>query len=299
MKRRVLVGASLVALVLAPPPVPAQEAPPILKPFVLDEGGQPIPRAEPVEKAPPRPELVARPVATPKPAPAPPATPKVSGVVAPPKPLATPGPPEPGDPGTIRLTPTGTPRPPDQLQLDVANGYYSMKKYEQAAPEYEKYLALYPNTEQRPDALFRLGESYRHKGTVNAARNAYETLLAQFQNGDFIGPAAYRLAEIYYADKQYRDALALYRKASVRLKEPAVANSAKFFTGRTLEALGQKLEARIAYEDLVATSENNPFQDASRLSLALLLKDAGRTADALKQIQLLATTGRCGRWLRA
>ena len=270
MKRRVLVGVSLVALVLAPPPVPAQEAKaPVLKPFVLDENGQAIPRAEPV--APPKP-----------------ATPKPAGVVAPPKPLATPGPPEPGEPGTIRLTPAGTPRPPDQLQLDVANGYYSMKKYEQAAPEYEKYLTLYPNTEQRPDALFRLGESYRHKGTVNAARNAYETLLAQFQNGEFIGPAAYRLAEIYYADKQYRDALALYRKASVRLKEPAVANSAKFFTGRTLEALGQKLDARIAYEDLAATSENNPFQDASRLSLALLLKDAGRTADALKQIQLLA-----------
>ena len=269
MKLRVFAGGCAVALGFAPVSGQAQEAPPaILKPFVLDENGQPIPRAEPV----------VRPVATPK----------VSGVVTPPRPLATPAPPEPGEPGTIRITPAGTPRSPDLLQLDVANGYYSAKRYELAAPEYEKYLALYPNTEQRPDALFRLGESYRHKGTVNAAKNAYETLLAQYQNGDFIGPAAYRLAEIYYTDKQYRDALALYRKASVRLKEPAVANSAKFFTGRTLEALGQKADARIAYEDLVTAAEHNPFQDASRLSLALLLKEAGRTPEALKQIQVLA-----------
>ena len=281
MKRRTFVGVSLVALGLALPPMQAQDPqPPVLKPFSLDENGKPIPRAEPVEKPVPKAEPVVRPAATPQPV-----KPKNDTVVAPPKPMT---PPELEDPGTIRIGPAGVPRSPEQLQIDVANGYYGRKMFDLAAPEYEKFLGLYQNSAQRPEALFRLGESYRRTGTMNAARNAYETLLAQFQNGEFIGPAAYRLAEIYYADKQYRDALALYRKASVRLKEPAVTNSAKFFIGRTLEALGQKLDARIAYEDLLATSENNPFQDASRLSLALLLKDAGRTPDALKHIQVLA-----------
>ena len=270
MRHRTLVGVSLVALGLAQPLMQAQDAPPVLKPFALDEDGRPIPRAQPVEKPIPKAE---------------PVKPKPPGVVAPPKPIAAP---EPEDPGTIRIGPAGTPRSPEQLQIDVANGYYSKKMFDLAAPEYEKYLSLYAGGELRPEALFRLGESYRRNGTLNAARNAYETLLAQYQNGEFIGPAAYRLADLYYADKQFRDALALYRKASVRLKDPAVANSAKFFTGRTLEALGQKMDARISYEDLAAINENNPFQDASRLSLALLLKEGGRTADALKQIQMLA-----------
>ena len=282
MKRQVLAGVSLVALVLAP--AHAQEAQPqILKPFKLDEVGKPIPRAEPVA---PRAEPVVKPAPAADPAAPPkPVKPKPAGVVAPPRAMPVP---EPEDPGTIRIAPTGTPRSPEQLQLDVANGYYSRKMFELAAPEYEKFTTLYPNSEQRPDALFRLGESYRRNGAMNAARNAYETLLAQYQNGDFIGPAAYRLAEIYYQAKEFREALALYRKASVRLKDPAVTNSAKFFTGRTLEALGQKADARVAYEDLVAANDNNPFQDASRLSLALLLKDGGRTAEALKQITVLA-----------
>ncbi len=271
MKRRVFAGVSLVALVFAPPETRAQEAQTqVLKPFALDEDGKPIPRAQPVEKPVPKAE---------------PVKPKPGGVVAPPKPMTAP---EPEDPGTIRIGPAGTPRSPEQLQIDVANGYYGKKMFDLAAPEFEKFVSLYPNSELRPDALFRLGESYRRNGTINAARNAYETLLAQYQNGEFIGPAAYRLAEIYYADKQFREALALYRKASVRLRDPAVANSAKFFTGRTLEALGQKMDARIAYEDLAATNTNNPFQDASRLSLALLLKESDRTAEALKQIQVLA-----------
>ncbi len=125
----------------------------------------------------------------------------------------------------------------------------------------------------------------RHIGNNNAAKNAYEMLLGQFGTGDFIGPAAYRLADLYYQEKQFRDALTLYRKASVRLKEPTVANAAKFFSAAVLEALGQKLEARMAYEDLVSAPKDNPFYDASRLSLALLLKDSARTADAIKQIR--------------
>lgn len=206
-------------------------------------------------------------------------------MVAPPKPIAVP---DPSDPGTIRVTPSGTPRSAEQLQIDLANGYYARKMFDLAAPEYEKFLTVYPTSAMRPEALFRLGESYRRNGTQNAARNAYETLLSQFQAGEFIGPAAYRLAEMCYAEKQYRDAVNLYRKAAVRLKDPAVANSAKFFTGRSLEALGQKLDARVAYEDLASTAENNPFQDASRLSAALLLKEGGRTADAVKQMQVLS-----------
>ena len=41
------------------------------------------------------------------------------------------------------------------------------------------------------------------------------------------------------------------------------------------------MDARITYEELVSTPLDNPFIDNSRLSFALLLKDAGRTAEAL------------------
>ncbi len=276
----------MVVLALARLPLSAQEPP--LKPFLGDDG-KPIPRAVPITPRPmpaepPIPRAIPitpRPAATPAPAPV---VPSVGTTVTPPKPMT---PPEPEEPGTIRISPNAT-KTADQAQLDLADAYYAKKMYAEAAPEYERYLGLYPNGADRATALFRLGESYRIRGTNNASKNAYETLLAQFSNGDFIGPAAYRLAELYYQEKQYRDALTLYRKASVRLKEPAVANAAKFFSGRCLEALGQKLEARAVYEDLVSSPKDNPFHDASRLSFALLLKEGGRLSEALKQIQTLA-----------
>jgi TolA-binding protein len=217
--------------------------------------------------------------------------------------------PEPSDPGgEIRLAPTGTTMTPDQAQLSIADAFFVKKAYNMAAPEYEKYLGLYPQGPDRATVLYRLGESYRLNGAANAAKNSYETLLAHFSNGDFIGPAAYRLADLYYEEKNYSGALGMYRRATVRLQEPKLANSAKFFTARCLEALGQKLEARMTYEELANSAENNPFHDASRLSLALLLKDANRTADALKHVQALAkqaqspelkaeATVRSGLWL--
>ena len=278
MKREIFASVSLLSCFLGHSLGVDDPPASLLKPF-LDDSGQPIPRAEPVSKPIPRAEAVGKPIPRAEPVTTTPKSPTPPGTVKPA---------EVGDPNTIRITPSGTLRSPAQLQVDVANAYYAQKKFEQAAPEYEKFLSLYPNSSERPEALFRLGECYRLSGTTNAAKNSYETLLAQFQNGDFIGPAAYQLAQLYFADRQYRDALSLYRKAAVRLKDPLAANSAKFFSGRCMEALGQKLEARVAYEELLTPSENNPFQDASRLSVALLLKDSGRNPEALRQIQILA-----------
>jgi TolA-binding protein len=275
MKRRQRTRILLATVLLANPFVHAQEpaAPDVRKPFRFDPEA-PIPRAVPVE----------RPRATPPPATPRPATPK------PATPQRAVKPPEPSDPGEIRMTPSAVPKTADEMQLEVADGYYARGMFEMAAPEYERYLGQYPGAAGRMTALFRLGESYRKVGSINGARNAYDTLLSLYQTGDFVGPAAFRLAEIYYAERKFYEALPLYRKASVRLKEPAVQNCAKFFTARSLEALGQKIEARSTYEDLVGITEHNPFQDASRLSLALLMKDSGRTQDAIRHIEVLAAS---------
>ncbi len=299
MKRLSWAALGIAACGLCPANIWAQNVP--LKPFRIDDD-TPVMKAIPVPKAetvpvpeppavpadPPPPGAPAVPVATPIPK----ATrvPRPNGGKPTPPPKATPvAQVELTDPtGEIRITPQGT-MTPDKVQLSIADGFYSRKAYDQAAPEYERYLGLYPNAPERPSVLYRLAESYRATGATNAAKNSYETLLNQYANGDLIGPAAFRLAELYYQDKNYSAAIPLYRRASVRLRDPKLINSAKFFTGRCLEGMGQKREARIAYDELVGAPNDNPFFDASRLSLALLLKEEpSRQAEALKQIQALA-----------
>lgn len=222
-----------------------------------------------------------------------------------------PAPVEPADPGEIRISPQGTPRAADQAQMEIADSYYVRKQWETAAVEYQRYLDGFPAGIDVPTATFRLAESNRKTGNVNLAKAAYERVLQRFPASDFVGPSSFRLAELYYADKNYSAALPHFRKASARLKEPAVVAASKFYQARCLEAtssFGNKLEAVDLYKDLADAREPNPFQDASRLSLALLLRESNRIPDALKNIQQLAkqtqnaelraqATVRAGIWL--
>ena len=178
----------------------------------------------------------------------------------------------------------------DQIQLEFATGFYARKLYDLAAPEYEKYLGIYQGAPalDRESATFRLAECYRILGNKNAAKNTYEALLSNFMAGDFVGPAAYRLADMYYADKEFASALTYYRKASVRVKDPAVVLAAKYYSARCLENLRSPAEARVVYEDIVSTKGENPFRDASRLALAQILTNFNRKDEAQKQYDALA-----------
>jgi tetratricopeptide (TPR) repeat protein len=211
-------------------------------------------------------------------------------------PAATPVPQTPPDNTSPDTNPPQEPAPPppapesaDQVQLDYANGFYSRGEVDLAAPEYEKYLSLYPDAPMldRESALFRVGECYRRIGNVNAAKNAYQTLLLNYAIGQFIGPAAYRLGDMYYEAKDYEGALDYFRKASVRVTDPTVQLAAKFYSARCLEAEGLPSEARMTYEDIVGTQGDNPYRESSRLSLAEILSASGRRDEALAQFEAL------------
>ena len=309
MKRRlpfVLPAALLAALsaaslgqneVLKPfrPGAPAADEPPLAIPLKPFRTGVPeIPKADPVK--PVEPEIPkAVPVRKPAPAAAVPVAPATRATPRPPLPRTMPeGSRAPGselpEPGDIVVGRAGAPTTADQVQLQYADGFYSKKLLRDAAAEYERYLENFPKSPalDRQAVYYRLGECYRQTGAVNNAKANYEALLANFTGGEFLGPAAYRLGSMQYEEKNYRDALQSYRRASVRLTQPTLIYASRFFAGRCLEAISQKAEARQQYEDLAKIVENNPFRDASRLSTGRMYSEAGLREEALKWLQPLA-----------
>ncbi len=193
------------------------------------------------------------------------------------------------DPGTeeIRLSPGNAPIPAELAQFAYANGLYARKEYSRAIPEFERYLANFPHGRDRQAALFRLAECYRQSGSRNAARKNYEALVFNFQQGDFIGPASYRLAELCFAEQDYSSAVAFFRKASVWVKDPAVVLSAKFYAARALEKLRFTADAIQAYEDVLSEPGENPFREASQLALVQLFEGSGRRRQALVLLENL------------
>ena len=103
-----------------------------------------------------------------------------------------------------------------QRQLDYANGLFTRKLYDLAAPEYQKYLDDYPGRAGRANAYFSLGECYRNLNRVSSARTNLQKVLTDYGDSEFAGPAAYALAEMAFAEKDYATALPLFHRAAAK-----------------------------------------------------------------------------------
>src|SRR5437667_1858941 len=177
---------------------------------------------------------------------------------------------------------------PDRRQLDYANALFTRKLYDLAAPEYQKYLDDYPGRAGRANAYFSLGECSRNLGRTSGARTNLQKVLNDYADSEFAGPAAYALAEMAFADKDYAAALPLFHRSVGKSKEPAVALSAHYFEARCLEALGRKDEAADIYAQVAEAGNPNPYREDARVTAASIFDARGKKLDALKQYEALA-----------
>ncbi|HEY5751827.1 MAG TPA: tetratricopeptide repeat protein [Chthoniobacterales bacterium] len=285
----------------SPSPEPEiRRAQPIRTPFPSPAPQEPqYPRALPYERPAPQPTQVQTPAQSPTPFSQQPAGPIPTPI--PLQPSATPQviigetpQPSPGqdEEGSIRIAPrTGSRAGTTGAaadQLDSANGLYSRRMYDLAAPQYEKFLANYPNDNGRQSALFRLGECYRALGNTPASVNCYRQIVSEYTSGEFLGAASYRLAEAYYGQRRYDEAITLYRRAAVNAVNADLKLSARYYEARCLEETGRRAEARLVFQDILAIEGKNPFRIAARLAVAKYAEDTGNPAEALAQYEKVA-----------
>src|SRR5207244_3914537 len=123
---------------------------------------------------------------------------------------------------------------------------------------------------------------------VSSARTNLQKVLNDYGDSEFAGPAAYALAEIAFAEKDYAAALPLFHRSAAKSKEPAVALSARYFEARCLEATGRKEEAADIYAQVADTGNPNPYREDARVTAASIFAARGRKIDALTQYEALA-----------
>jgi TolA-binding protein len=231
-------------------------------------------RAQPVDE-PPTPRAVPFDSPTPKPrrtAPAPESS----------------APPSNPDQPSVESPPTEAEAPPDRRQLDYANALFSRKIYDLAVPEYEKYLAQYPGASGRASAYFYLAECYRALNRSGAARGSFQSVLDNYGESEFAGPAAYGVAEILFTLKDFSGALPLFHRAAAKSKESALALSARYFEARCLENVDRKDEAQNVYQQVIDAKNPNPYREDARLAAGTIALARGRKADALRHYEALA-----------
>jgi TolA-binding protein len=191
----------------------------------------------------------------------------------------------------IRIAPSGPGQPvvsPDDNQFNLGNDFYDRKEFTQAAAEYERYLGQFPDGTHRQAALWWLGECYRLLKRPAAARSSYQNLVVAFQEGEFVGPAALRLASMDYEDKDYTTALPLFRKSAGLAKNDEVRLISRYYEAVCLEQLNRRDETREVYEEILGVTKDNPYRDDARLALAQMAVSDKHYNEAFKQYEALS-----------
>jgi len=194
--------------------------------------------------------------------------------------------------GEIRAMPAVATTDPLMATFEQANGFYAQKMYDLAVAKYQEFLQLRSAGAERQASLFRMGESLRALNRSTEAMEAYQQLVNEYHTGEFLGPAAYRLAEMQYTARNYDGAIESFRIAGLHVRDPKLRVAARFFEGRSLDGANRKLEALSAYRAVVAEAGDNPYRERAMYDLAESDARAGLTEGAYRQFRKLAETAK-------
>ena len=204
-------------------------------------------------------------------------------------------------PGSIRLTP-GAAVDPSALatsQLAIADGCYARKQPELAIPEYEKFLIMASrSSDDRERALYRLGESQRQMGSMNAAENTFLKVIAEYPAGQYVASSSYRLGEMREARSEYSNAADNFATTAKRATDPSIRLAALYHQALSLEKSGHQKEGEVLFRTVASEKQlgtgPNPYRTPTLMHLATLATNSGNKQEALadyREIMVTETKG--------
>ncbi|TLD72085.1 tetratricopeptide repeat protein [Phragmitibacter flavus] len=219
-----------------------------------------VPRAVPVDEAPPR----ALPVTDGSmPAPAP----SRAQAVEDPRPAAPP----------VSNRPSG----PDEDLYEYATLCFTQGDHNIAIKPLSDYVRLYPQGRHAAEAWFRLGECHHETGDRAQAKRAYNQVLTSHSKSESAGSAAYRLGAYAYADKNFLEAAAQFSTCARLTTNPAIKLPALYNSAIAYEQGGDAKRATAAYEQVAAVKPPNKYRETALGKMATAYLDQGRNQEAL------------------
>ncbi|MBX2917535.1 MAG: tetratricopeptide repeat protein [Cyclobacteriaceae bacterium] len=156
------------------------------------------------------------------------------------------------------------------------------KRYEQAAEQYQRIIALsgYNNSELLVKTRYGLGYAYFNtKQYDRALFNFKEFVNKAPRNQPNLADGTLRLADCYYVTKSYSDALVNYRKAA-QLKS-ADEDYAHLQAGVVLATMSKYDEAAIEFENVIKNYSQSSFLDEAMYQRAQIEFEQGNYANAV------------------
>ena len=126
----------------------------------------------------------------------------------------------------LAMYPQGALAPAAQLQLALLSGKET--GIEQTIEALRDVQQRFPGTPQAADAQYRLGETLFRYERFAQARDAFETFVKTYPTHTKAVRARLRIADAHYNEKQFRDALIAYQKASILSQHSPLRADARY-----------------------------------------------------------------------
>jgi TolA-binding protein len=124
----------------------------------------------------------------------------------------------------------------DYAAFQKAISYGFVQRNSSKIDDLNKFIAAYPRSSYRDDALFELGNTYVAENKADLAVSTYDKLIAENKNGSYASKALLRQGLVYYNAEKDQQALAKLKKVAADYP-------------RTPEALEAVSTARLIYVD--------------------------------------------------
>ncbi len=160
---------------------------------------------------------------------------------------------------------------------DEVEGRFAALKGSGALDEWEarKKAAEIPRPADKA-AFFALAQRQERGGEPGVARQLYEEYVRRWPTDPRAADAWFRIGEIHFADKRYRDAILAFGKVAQDFPRSPRTPDATLRTAEAMLALDLKDDARAIFEEVVARYPKTAAARTARARLKGLGKRTGR-----------------------
>lgn len=140
-----------------------------------------------------------------------------------------------------------------KARADLGAALAAMGRYNSAIKELRQAIKIDPG---QPKLYYVIGVAYEYKGDLKQAeKNLKQAVKMEGEVSDFYADVYYELGQVYYAQKDYKNALQAYESSIASSSVDPV--DVMYKKASVQEKLGQKQEAVVTYQDILRFDPDN------------------------------------------
>jgi TolA-binding protein len=161
----------------------------------------------------------------------------------------------------------------------LAEALLQLKRFDEAAQHYQRYLQREPQGRYARDALFRQGEALYFSGKASRAKTTLTQFTAKYPRDPLCAYGLPYLGDLALGEGDWAGAARAYRQGLEQFPDGKLQDDCRLGLGRALAKLGQHDDAEKLFLAL-SSKTSSPLAGEALFQLGALQFAAGRYADA-------------------